>query len=293
MKRILITGASGMIGRMVLQNLTTSDDFEVYAASSGKEKIRAKVGKLTVIKNDEVEDLLRQVEIDVLLQLAFPRNVEPEQWADGIEYAIKLLFLAQKYAVKKVVNVSSQSIYGLQRKEAADEQHEIYLVSPYTTGKFCTEIVGNQLFSKGDYTNIRLSTTIAPSTRERVPNKLLAQIVSGSDLIIEGGKQQFSFLDVRDAADGLECLLRNSGRPWKPVYNLGTSEVHSLMDIARLCEDVAERNTAKRTEIILRKDIDSVMANQLDVSLFGQEFLWKAKRSLEESLDYIFKINYM
>ena len=35
------------------------------------------------------------------------------------------------------------------------------------------------------------------------------------------------------------------------------------------------------------------MANQLDVSLFGQEFLWKAKRSLEESLDYIFKINYM
>lgn len=293
MKTILITGASGLVGKAIIKKMVTlGDKIKIYAASSNPNKIRLKASNLFIINNDEIENVLANNEVDLFLQLAFPRNVSENLWADGIKYSIDLLFLAHKYKVKKVVNVSSQSIYGLQRKKAADENHEIILNSPYTTGKYCTEVIMENLFEPGTYTNIRLSTTIGAETKERVPNKLFAQIVAGADLTIKGGKQQFAFLDVRDAADGLICLITQDNIQWKPVYNLGTSEVNSLLEIANLSVRIAKDYGYHNSKVILQED-NIVMVNQIDVGLFENDFGWKAQYSLEESLRYIFEQNYL
>lgn len=292
MKTILITGASGLVGRAVIQELITlKEEVTIYAASSNPDKIIYKADNFHVIKNEEIENILSANEIDILLQLAFPRNVSENQWAKGIKYAVDILFLAYKYKVKRVINVSSQSIYGLQRKISADEGHEICLNSPYTTGKYCTEVIMEHLFERGMYTNIRLSTTIGPDTKERVPNKLFARIVSGMDLIIKGGNQKFAFLDVRDAASGLVSLMRQDNIFWKTAYNLGTSEVNSLLDIANLSVKIARDYGYDQSRIVVQKD-NIVMLNQIDVRLFECDFNWKAQHSLEESLRYIFEESY-
>ena len=105
-----------------------------------------------------------------MLQLAFPRNVQPEQWADGIKFCMETLFMAHKYDVKRIVHVSSQSLYGWQREDAAKVDSEVMLVSPYTTGKYCTEVLVNNLFADRPHTNVCLSTIIGTYTRERVVN---------------------------------------------------------------------------------------------------------------------------
>lgn len=292
MKTILITGASGLVGRAVIQELITlQGKVTIYAASSNPDKIIYKAGNLHIIKNEEIEKILSANEIDILLQLAFPRNVSENQWAKGIKYAVDILFLAHKYKVKRIINVSSQSIYGLQRRISADEGHEIFLNSPYTTGKYCTEIVTECLFERGMYTNIRLSTTIGTDTKERVPNKLFARIVSGMDLVIKGGNQKFSFLDVRDAASGLVSLMMQDNIWWKSAYNLGTSEVNSLLNIANLAVEIAREYGYDKSKIVIQED-DIVMVNQIDVRLFEHDFKWKAQYSLEESLRYIFEESY-
>lgn len=293
MKTILITGASGLVGRAVIQELITlKEEFVIYAASSNPDRIIYKADNLYVIKNEEIESILSTTRIDILLQLAFPRNVSENQWAEGIKYAIDILFLAHNYKVKRIINVSSQSIYGLQRKISADEKHEIFLNSPYTTGKYCTEIIMGHLFEYGRYTNIRLSTTIGTDTKERVPNKLFARIVSGMDLIIKGGNQKFAFLDVRDAADGLVSLMKQDNILWKSAYNLGTSEVNSLLDIANLAVQIAGDYGYDKSKTVLHED-NIVMVNQIDVRLFECDFKWKAQYTLEESLRYIFEKNYV
>lgn len=292
MKNILITGASGLIGNAVIWKLISlGDNVKIFAASSNPKRITLRANNLIIIQNKEIEKTLASIEIDVFLQLAFPRNVSENQWADGIKYTLDSLFLAHKYKVKRIVNVSSQSIYGLQRKVAADEQHEIVLNSPYTTGKYCTEVIMENLFEYGTYTSIRLSTTIGVTTKERVPNKFFARIVEGSDLIIKDGTQKFTFLDVRDAADGLVCLISQDNIQWKPVYNLGSSEVNSLLDIAKLSVSIANEYGYNSSKIILHEDNINMM-NQIDVGLFEREFGWKARYSLAESLRYIFEQNY-
>lgn len=293
MKKILITGATGLIGLAVIERIIEEkNNIKIYAASSRPNKLKIRDTNLKIISNEEIEDILKNEKIDILLQLAFPRNVSEDKWADGIKYAIDILILARKYGVKRVINVSSQSIYGLKRTQKADENHDILLNSPYTTGKYCTEVITGSLFEEGNYTNIRLSTTIGPTTKERVPNKLFSQIVEGKNLEIRGGSQKFAFLDVRDAADGLMCLINNDNIPWKNTYNLGTSEANTLVDIANYCVQISREHGFNEVDVIVQP-ADIVMDNQIEVRLFEEEFGWKAKYELKKSLNYIFEKIYV
>ena len=288
MKTIMITGASGLVGRAVIEKLKNEPDVTVYVAAINYYDLKMQYDNVTILSNEQAEEIMSREKIDVLLQLAFPRNVDETRWAGGIRYAIDILFHAKRCGVKRIINVSSQSIYGLQRESSANESHELHLFSPYTTGKFCTEAVAADLFESGSYTNIRLSTIISPTTSERVPNKLFAQIVNGNDLIIKGGKQQFAFLDVRDAAEGLVVLMKRDDIPWKEAYNLGTAAVNSLLDIASLCVTIGKEHGFTDTKIIVNPE-DAYLKNQIDVGLFEQDFGWKASIGLEESLRNIFE----
>lgn len=288
MKKILITGSSGLVGKETVKELLTGSDYEIFAATS--KNLKSVQERLRYINNSAVEEILKTEKIDVLLQLAFPRNVEEDQWAGGMEFVAHILGLAKKYDVKKIVNVSSQSIYGWQRKTYAVEGDAVYLNSPYTTGKYFTELMVNELFAGIYHTNVRLSTTIGPTTRERVPNKLFAQIMAGKELNIKGGKQIFSFLDVRDAASGLTKLITSDGK-FRSVYNLGTSEYVTLLELAEMTVKIAEEYGYKSK--INVEDADIVLNNMIDTSAMEKDFGWRAKFSLSETLKYIFCKNYM
>lgn len=292
MKNIVITGASGLIGTALIDRLLNQchTEFKIYAVTSNPNKLKISDSCLSIIAPNQLEDILKSNTIEVLVQLAFPRNVSNENWAAGIKYAMNVIFLAKKYGVERLINVSSQSIYGLQREEAANENDAIILNSPYTTGKYCTELLAEGLFREGTFTNIRLSTIIGPTTKERVPNKLFANILSGNKLTIKGGQQQFSFLDVRDAADGLLCIISKTVQPWKPAYNLGTREVCSLLSIAEKCNLIASEHGYAKAHINLIVD-DTFLSNELDVTLFEKDFGWIARYNLNESLTYILDHN--
>ena len=288
----MITGASGLVGTAMLDEIFCQNDpaSMVYAVTSNPEKMKGAGENVSVLTPDQLEDVLRTNAIDVLVQLAFPRNVSDEMWASGIKYATDIIFLAKKYGVRRFINVSSQSIYGLQRKTAAAENDDIILNSPYTTGKYCTELLAVGLFEQGTFTNIRLSTVIGPTTKERVPNKLLANIMSGKELTIKGGGQLFSFLDVRDAANGLLRIISGTEQPWKTTYNLGTREVNSLLSIAEKCNQIACAYGYPTAHINLIPD-GTFLSNELDVSLFEKDFGWRARYCLDESLAHILNRN--
>lgn len=291
MKKVLICGAAGLVGQATIRAMIEEETFEIYAATSRPERICLSNSKLHIISNWEIESLLQQEKIDTLLQLAFPRNVKPEQWAAGIRFAADILFMAKKYKIGEIVHISSQSIYGLQRTATADEQSSICLNSPYTTGKFCMELMVEHLFYDRPHTNIRLSTTIGPETQERVTNKFLKQVMSGENILVQGGMQRFSFLDVRDAADGLVHLLKNDKANWRQVYNLGTSENYTLFEIAKLAIKIGKEYGFTNSKVIV-EPADIVMNNCIDVSAFEADYLWQARYTLSDSMKYIFEKNY-
>ena len=293
MKKVIICGAAGMVGRGMLEYIAEKNcDMEVWAADINIDHLKQyECKQIHPIQNKDVESVLTNNQMDVMLQMAFPRNVKPEQWADGIRFASNMLEMAKKYDVKSVINISSQSIYGLNRTEPADENSPISLNSPYTTGKYCMELMMEKLFSDRPYTNIRLSTIIGPATPERVVNKFLAKIIAGEDIQIKGGSQVFALLDVRDAAAGLVTLLLSDNSKWKHVYNLGTKESINIVDLAEKCENAIERHGYVKTKIKIEKNDEVVLNSLVKVDALYNDFGWKASYTMDDSIENIILLN--
>lgn len=290
MRKVIICGAAGMVGCGLLEYIVEhSCDLEIWAADRNIDQLKQyESPTIHPIQNKDVEIVLSHNQMDVMLQMAFPRNVKPEQWADGISFAASMLKLAKSYEVKSVINISSQSIYGLNRTEPADEESPISLNSPYTTGKYCMELMMGQLFSDRPYTNIRLSTIIGPATPERVVNKFMATIIAGNDILIKGGSQVFTLLDVRDAAAGLATLLMSNANKWRHVYNLGTDEYIGILKIAEKCESAAEKHGILKTRIMVEQNYKVVLNNLVKIDAFYEDFGWKAQYTIDDSIDNIF-----
>ena len=291
MKKVIISGAAGLLGCEIMKYIFANNcDLEVWAADISIERIKyCECDNIHPIENGDVEKVLSEIPMDTMLQMAFPRNVKPDQWADGIRFAAKMLELAKKYEVKSVINISSQSIYGLNRTEPANEESSISLNSPYTTGKYCMELMMGQLFYDRPYTNIRLSTIIGPATPERVVNKFLSSILAGNNLIIKGGSQFFSLLDVRDATSGLVTLLMSDASTWRHVYNLGTRDSIGIVELAEKCEEAAVRYGIKKTEIMVEENDTIEHNNLVKVDAFYEDLGWKARISIDNSIELILK----
>lgn len=282
---VLITGASGLVGKQLTSELEHNEKVEIYALTSKPELFKEQ--RVKAYSYFDIEQVLQTVDIDVMVNLAFPRNVNEEEWADGISYALEALFLAKEYGVKRVINVSSQSIYGWKRKKPASEHDSVVLVSPYTTGKFCTEVTARMLFKKGTFSNIRLATVISPTTKERVVNKLFDKILRKESVEIRDGSQIFSFIDVRDVARALTQMILCQNIEWKETYNLGTSEIYSLLDISKMVVEIAKDAGYEHTDIQVVED-EIPLNNSLDSSAFKADFGWNAKYQLYDTMKQIF-----
>lgn len=284
--KVLITGAGGIVGNSLIDKIEGNESIEIYALTGHAERIAQK--KVTVVCDGELDRLLKNSDIDVMVHLAYPRNVDGEGWAKGISYSYNLLNKALCGNIKKIIHVSSQSLYGLDRKREAKEEDNVILNSPYTTGKYCMELMTNMMFKKGCYTNVRLATIISPQTNERVINKLIDDVLNKRDLNIRGGDQRLSFLDVRDAADALEKLITKNELIWSEIYNIGTSENYSLLEIAKMIVETGEKFGFYNSEIKVKEE-NVVLNNTIDCKKFREEFNWESKYTLTASIQNIFE----
>lgn len=289
MKKVLICGAAGMLGRtLVTEALENRNDCEIWVADMNVDVFsEIKKPRFHAIINNDLENVMRDNHFDAILQMAFPRNVQPNQWAPGIKFCFDVLFLAKKFNVDKVVHVSSQSLYGWQREDAADENTPVMLVSPYTTGKYCAELLTRQLFEHGKFTNVRLSTIIGPLTKERVVNKFIEKVIKGENITVQGGGQIFSFLDVRDAATGLLAILLSDNVNMRPVYNIGTRNFTTLLEIANKVIEMGKQRGYLDSEVVI-ETADIVLNNKIDVSAVKNDFGWEASYNLSDSINEIF-----
>ena len=288
MKKVIICGSAGMVGRTVIaEALENHNDCEIWAADLNVDVFsKIENPRFHAILNNDLERVLQENYFDAMLQMAFPRNVQPDQWAPGIGFCFDTLFLASKYKVRRVVHVSSQSLYGWQRESAAGEETPVMLVSPYTTGKYCAELLTHHLFEPGKYTNVRLSTIIGPLTKERVVNKFIEKVIKGENIIVQGGNQIFSFLDVRDAAKGLLAVVLGNNE-LRPVYNIGTKEFASLVEIANITVEEGKKHGYCDTKVIV-EPADIIMNNMIMVTAAREDFGWEANYSLIDSVKTIF-----
>lgn len=273
-KKILLTGATGMIGTTlvdVLMKKNLADDLnaKIFAAGRKIESARSRFENyfgdpnfefipldVNAINVDELID--RKLGVDVIIHAA--SNTHPVQYAtdpvgsimSNILGTYNLLEFGRRASIDRFVFVSSVEIYGQARgDDAFDEKYCGYidcnsLRAGYPEGKRAGEALCNAYIGKFGMDAVipRLSRCYGPTMRlddSKAMSQFIMNGVKRENIVLKSeGLPQFSYCYSSDAVGGLlYCLLLGK---CGEAYNVSdSSEILSLRQITEYIAEISDR----------------------------------------------------
>lgn len=297
-KSVFITGACGYLGQNLINKLAGDESFEIWAFDLDKEKLKTlHAGKVEKLYNtDDLNSGEVQLgNVDILLHLGFTRpHGTNEQIAQSLQFTNEIFTRAVMHHVPAIINISSQSVYGLQNKPPWTENTPVAPETVYAQAKYATELLLQSLcktIKTLSYTSLRLGTLAggAPGLLEvDFLSKMCRTSLSGEPLKIIGGMQRMERFDIRDAVEAIEVMLKSEASKWKPVYNLGSGEVHQLKDIALKIIKIGQEFDNDRQSELVFEEKNIILQFGMNSSLFYEDFDWKPRFSIDEIIKSLF-----
>ncbi len=227
-----------------------------------------------------------------------------EYYDNNIGGTIALCEVMREYGCKKIVFSSSATVYGSSNISPLKEEMKTGgTTNPYGTTKYMIEIILED-FHKGDnewaVTLLRYFNPIGAHKSGRIgenpngiPNNLMPYItqvaigklpylnVFGDDYNTHDGTGVRDYIHVVDLALGhvkaVEKILKDE--PAVNVYNLGTGNGYSVLDIVKAFEQASGQKIEYKIAPRRPGDLDVCYS---DASKAFNELGWKAKRELLE-----------
>lgn len=285
--RIIVTGASGFIGRNVLLRAPCEwDIIAVYNRTPGLEQFASRHAlahvrpvRCDLLQSADVQALARTAgdEVDAVLYLA--ANGDPAastarpRW-DLEANTVALLNFLEHCPARHLVYLSSGAVYdGLVGEVSPRSSVSPRL--PYAIAKLASEqyirFFAERRRALESYINVRFFGAYGPYEPERkITTRWLLALANGTrEFVLRGdGRNLIDFMYVDDAVDGLVALLRARGA--RTTVDFASGAPMSLDDIvgtmARVAgRDVTIRHEGHTEEYIEFHSVDSAMRERFGV----------------------------
>jgi len=261
MARYLVTGGAGFIGSHIVERLINEghavrvlDDL-----STGRRENLSAVASSVEFTEGDIRDghlVARMVtDLDVIIHEAAWRSV-PKSMADPVGYTavnvggtVNLLEAAARAKVKRVVCVSSSSVYGEATAMPLREDQPTRPISPYAASKLAGELFGG-LFARSfgiETVCVRYFNVFGPRQSLEneyavvVPKFITCLLRQESPPVYGDGKQSRDFTYIENVVEGTLLASRVPGISGE-VFNLALGEEHSVLDLLKELNTILGRS---------------------------------------------------
>ena len=283
--RVLVTGASGFVGRHLVTHLVQAGD-EVSASDTELTDPEALDASFRGCRPHVVYHLAAQADVGASFR-------DPgATLRTNVEGTFNVLDVAHRVGVRRVVAVSSADVYGNVSPDRlpVDESAPARPVTPYGASKAAAEMVCVQAgLGRGlAVIRARAFNHLGPGQSERfvaaaVAARIVANEHSGEDVVRVGNLvARRDFTDVRDVVRAYR-LLAVAGEPGE-AYNVCSGA-------ARAVGELAERLVA-RARHPMRLEVDDDLLRPVEVaemrgdpSKLHQATGWQPEVPLDQTLD--------
>ncbi|MBI3457498.1 MAG: SDR family oxidoreductase [Candidatus Rokubacteria bacterium] len=252
MARYLVTGGAGFIGSHVVDRLVA----EGHQVRALDDLSTGRLDNLAGVK-DRIEFIQADLRdragvakacagVEYVIHEAAWRSV-PKSMADPYGYievnvlaTAGLLEAAAKAKVKRLVNVSSSSVYGETTRVPMREDHPTNPVSPYAASKLAAEILCG-LFARSfglETVSVRYFNVFGPRQSLEneyavvVPKFIACLLRQESPPVYGDGTQSRDFTYIENVAEATVAASRAPGVSGE-VFNIALGEEHTVLDLLR------------------------------------------------------------
>ena len=284
-KKILVTGGCGYQGSKLIPILlkksikVTALDTQWFGSNLKKHK------NLTILKKNIVDIEKKDLKnISHIIHLASVANdpmgdLNPSiTWETSCIGTMRMMDLALKQGVKKVIYASSSSVYGLKKEKRVHENLELKPISIYNKAKMITERILLSYKDKMNISIIRPATVCGLAKRMRFDvsvNMLTLQALKNKKITIFGGSQIRPNIHIDDLLD-IYLMFLSTNKKYNGIFNAGFENL-SILQIAK----VVNRNINSKIKIIKNiKDVRSYRVDSSKILKLG----FKPKKNIKKAI---------
>ena len=288
MERVLITGASGFIGRKTVEAALRQEEWQVHAAV-GKNDSGFPAG-VTVHKADLSDEsscrrLIGEVKPDIIIHLAwalaerdYSQSVSNLIW---LENSLRLLRCFFENSGRRFVFVGSASEYGepggRHTEATVPVDRTVYGASKAAFEQICTnycqkhqlEFVSARCFPVYGEGDGRAFKAISAA---------IDTFLKGEPFVCKGPNNVWDYIHVDDVAGAL-VKIADSG--YCGVVNVGTGTCHTMREVFR---DIAEKMGCTQL-LSFEENTKSVTIQVADPKVLNEQIGYKCNIDLSDGLD--------
>lgn len=262
-----------------------------------------------LLEQEKLEEVFKNHPIDSVIHFAGFKavgesNSKPiEYYENNIGTTITLLNVMRKYNCKKIVFSSSATVYGDSEVVPVNENSPVGDVNcPYGRTKLFIEYILKDLYASDKEWNIAILRYFNPvgahpsgligEDPNGIPNNLVPYItqvaigklerlsVFGNDYNTHDGTGVRDYIHVCDLAHGHLCAINKlETKPGLVIYNLGTGEGYSVLDMLHAFEKVVGKEIPYRIAPRREGDIEISFA---DPKKAYEEMGFKTQKTLDD-----------
>lgn len=313
MKKILITGATGFVGKHLTNNLLSQNAFEIigtHRSDQGDFPKEVQLEKVNLLDQEAVDKLIQTYKPEAIYHLAgLPSAAESfktpaETITNNIMSELTILEALRKFELvqTRVLVVSTAEVYGVIKPEdlPIDETTDLRPVNPYAVSKIAQDYLGLQyrLAYRMNIVRVRPFNHIGPGQKESFVlssfAKQIAEIEKGKNnpvLFVGNLEAKRDFTDVRDMVKAYQLVVEKGEKG--DVYNIGSGIPRRIDDMLQtlLSFSTAKIDVKPDPERFRPIDVPEIVC---DCTKFQNLTGWKPEipfeQTLQDILDYWRKI---
>jgi nucleoside-diphosphate-sugar epimerase len=292
--KVLVLGGAGYIGSVLCQYLKDQGDDVTIFDNLLYENKRSFRAECKFIYGDilNVNDLQPAIsEADAVVNLAAISNdpasdLNPElAWLINYKANETIASLC-KLSNKKVVLVSSCSVYGFSEKGTFNERSRSNPVTLYARTKMLSE----KFYLDEDVNGVilRLATVYGASPKPRfdlVVNTMIGTSFFAGEIIVYGGQQWRPIVHVKDVSRAISLAIHKKSAKSR-IYNIGSnSQNYKISMLGKLIA----KELPKAKLHIARSNLDT-RSYKVDFSLFERDFNFKCEFSIADAVSELYTL---
>lgn len=288
---ILITGASGFLGKYLVKQLL-KNNHKITAVSRDKEKLSSLFPSTVALAQTDysIESLTQLTkEQDVVIHLAsllMQKDTDPlkiSSFFENITMLENILLACHHNKVNKVIQTSSISTYN--NKQVNLESFHTHPSNIYGVSKACCDIYAEYFSDQTslEIINLKLARLYGVGERDGLMmTNFISQAFAKQTLNVHGhGNSSVEYIYIKDAVDAIEKSIELNE---SSTINIGSGKAYTVKEIVETINKVF--NNDKNVKYMPEKT-EIGPGSVMDIGKAKHILNWQPKWTLEQALEDI------